>query len=407
MIHLSLSPNTEKDDVILSLQKLFSGGFSNSRCQLQLRQKLSSLFPAAKEIFLLNSGRSALMIGLQALELPPGSRVFLQAFTCSAVPNSIVWNKLTPEYVDIKKEDYNLNPDLLPKKPLAKALILQHTFGQAADLKPLLNYCRKNELYLIEDCAHSLGASYQGKPLGTSGDLAVLSFGRDKVISSVFGGALIVNNPKLLKPIKKIFQSLSYPSIFWTIQQLLHPSITYLARLSYSFYLGKILLLLSQKTGIVSKAIYPEECYHRVPTIFPHRLPEPLACLAKHQLAKLKRFNQHRHQLAAYYHRFLDNPLINKPVFNPEGIYLRYTVLLDRPEDLKLYLRKHGLVIEKNHWYTKPITPSLNSSLASYRTGICPVAEEVCKQCLNLPTHPLMTLNDAQKLVKIINRWRP
>jgi len=408
MIHISLSPNLEIDDVWLSLKWLISPfRWSDKNSQEKLKRKLSALFPQAKAIFLFNSGRSALMLGLKALNLPKNSKILLQAFTCSAVPNSILWNQLVPEYLDIKKTDYNLNPKNLPQNPTARALIVQHTFGQPANLDKIIDYCQKNKLYLIEDCAHSLGASYRGRAIGTFGDFSILTFGRDKVISSVFGGALIVNNENLVKPIENLYQNLASPSSFWTFQQLLHPSITYLSRRTYRLYLGKVILTVAQKIKLISKAIYSKEYLHQVPAVFPSRLPEPLADLASHQLSKLDRFNKQRQKIAFYYNEKMRHSFISKPTLYPEGIYLRYTILLDQPEKLKSYLKRHGIIIEKKHWYTQPITPSINLSLINYRKGQCPVAEEICQKCLNLPTNPLMSMKDAKYIVELINKWQP
>ena len=71
--------------------------------------------------------------------------------------------------------------------PKTKAIIVQHTFGIPANMNQLVVFAKKHGLYLIEDCAHSLGATYQGKKVGSFGDAAFFSFGRDKVVSSVWG----------------------------------------------------------------------------------------------------------------------------------------------------------------------------------------------------------------------------
>ena len=157
MIHISLSPNLEPDDVFLALRWLSSPfSWTGKKNQEKLKESLQQLFPQTQAIFLFNAGRSALMLGLKALNLPPGSKILLQAFTCSTVPNAILWNNLTPEYLDIQKEDFNLNPDILPQNPVAKALIVQHTFGQPANMEKITAYCQKKKLYLIEDGAHSV-----------------------------------------------------------------------------------------------------------------------------------------------------------------------------------------------------------------------------------------------------------
>jgi dTDP-4-amino-4,6-dideoxygalactose transaminase len=274
-------------------------------------------------------------------------------------------------------------------------------------MNKILNFCRQKKLYLIEDCAHSFGATFRHQPVGTFGDLTVLSFGRDKLLSSVFGGALIVNQPELVEPVNCLYQKIAYPPKGWTAQQLVHPLITTLAKIAYPFYLGCLFLFLTQKLKLISKAIYPQERHHQTPKIFPTRLSEPLAALALRQLEKIDRFNRHRRQIAAYYQKYLTHPAISKPTWDPEGVYLRYTVTLNQPEKLKECLRKNGYVIEQKHWYRQPVTPSENLTRANYQAGQCPVAEEICQKCLNLPTHPLLSLRQARKLVKIVNQWQP
>ena len=113
---------------------------------------------------------------------------------------------------------------------------------------------------MIEDCAHALGASYQAKQLGTFGDAAFFSFGRDKIISSVFGGMAITNNKGLGKKITQYHEKLAFPSYFWIFQQLLHPFISSVSlRFFETFDIGKAILYLAQKLQLLSLPVYREE----------------------------------------------------------------------------------------------------------------------------------------------------
>jgi len=78
-----------------------------------------------------------------------------------------------------------------------KAIMIQHTLGIPADIDAIRDICQRHHLLFIEDCAHALGASYKGQKCGTFGDMAIFSFGRDKIISSVNGGALLIKNERL------------------------------------------------------------------------------------------------------------------------------------------------------------------------------------------------------------------
>jgi len=406
MIHISLSPNLQSDDLLLSIKLLFKPqNWKTTTKQLILANQLVKMYKGSKA-YLTNSGRSALLFGLTTLNLPKRSEIILQSFTCSAAVNPIISSGLVPKYIDIDLQNYNINPDKIKEQinQNTRAIVIQHTFGTPADVNKIKKIAQKHKLTLIEDCAHSLGASYKNKPVGSFGDISILSFGRDKVISSVFGGALIINNPKLFKSAEKIYSNLKYPSTKWTYQQLLHPIITSTSKMLYSTNVGKLILLSSQKLKLVSKALYPEEKYHKIPQIFPAKLPEPLAALALNQLKKLTSFNNHRAKIAKTYDKKITNPAVKKPSPNKHSIYLRYNILTQDAKSLLKYL-KHNSVIAGD-WYTQPITPSNNLKRAHYTQGSNKNTEYACTHSINLPTNPNTSILNAKEIAKLINQWK-
>ncbi|MBU1070924.1 DegT/DnrJ/EryC1/StrS family aminotransferase [Patescibacteria group bacterium] len=405
-IHISLSPNLESDDLKLSISKLINPFiWKKTNYQNKLIQSLNQIFPTS-QAFLFNSGRSGLQLALQSLNLPKKSEIITQAFTCSAVINPILANQLKPVYADIKLNSFNLNHLQLNKllTPKTKAIIIQHTFGTPANLRAIRSFVQKHNLLLIEDCAHSLGAHYQNKPLGSFGDITLLSFGRDKIISSVFGGAILINNPHLLPSFKKLYSKLKLPNHLWTTQQLLHPPLSYLAKKTYHLQIGKLILLLSQKLKLISRAIYPQEKIHQTPTVFPAKLPNPLAHLALNQLNKLSTFNLHRQKIALIYQKKIINPKLKKPQLSKNSIYLRYNILLSNPQNLFTYLKKNQIIA--GDWYSQPITPSNNLKLTLYTKGSCPNAEKACQQNLNLPTHPTLSIKQVTKIIYLLNKFK-
>src|SRR3989338_4548416 len=240
MITTGLSPNVERDDIRLALTTLLQPWlWRYGRAQAELHCALQQYFKT-EYIYPVNSGRTALLLLLQSLHLQSDDEVLLQAFTCNAVANPIVWSGAKPVYVDIDPDSYNMSPTDLTKKisNRSKVLIIQHTFGTSAKLTELLAIAKQRQLYVIEDCAHALGARYRQQLVGTFGDAAIFSFGRDKVISSVYGGALLTKQPFTLP-------ALPSPSLFWTKQQLLHPLVTQV----------RLLLPLAQKLKVISLAV--------------------------------------------------------------------------------------------------------------------------------------------------------
>ncbi|MDO8633230.1 MAG: aminotransferase class I/II-fold pyridoxal phosphate-dependent enzyme, partial [Candidatus Wildermuthbacteria bacterium] len=260
-ISISLSPNTEPDDVLFALKLLFQPwkwrrGKANEDLEYEFAEYLQ-----INSAVSFNSGRSALMAILSVLGFKEGDEILLQAFTCNAVPNPVLWEGLKPVYVDCREDDYNMDAEDLEQKITQKsrAVIVQHTFGLPADLEKIQSICQKHNLVLIEDCAHALGARYKGRFVGTFGKLAFFSFSRDKVISSVYGGMAVTNDTALSHQLRYFQEHAGYPSLFWVKQQLRHPLLMNWVVLPTYSLLGKYALVLFQWFCILSKAVHWKE----------------------------------------------------------------------------------------------------------------------------------------------------
>ncbi|MEX0916491.1 MAG: aminotransferase class V-fold PLP-dependent enzyme, partial [Candidatus Spechtbacterales bacterium] len=151
MIHISLSPNVERDDVAQAVGTLLRGGFlrKEGRHVHELTAELSLYFNGA-DIFLTNSGRSAMVTILRALGIGEGDEIIIQAFNCNAVVNPILWAGATPRYADID-ESYNIDPAYVEQiiTPQTRAIVAQHTFGVPAELDMLRAIADKHHLVLI------------------------------------------------------------------------------------------------------------------------------------------------------------------------------------------------------------------------------------------------------------------
>jgi perosamine synthetase len=237
-IAISLSPNTEKGDIDLALKLILNPRLWKEGKEIKELEEEFKKYLGIKYAISFNSGRSALMAILDSLEIKEDDEILLQGFTCNSAVIPILQKKAKPVYVDID-ETINLDPKDLERKitKKSKAVMIQHTFGWPAKIEEILEICKKYNLYLIEDCAHSLGAKYKGKFCGTFGDVAFFSFGRDKIISSVYGGMTTTNDDKIGERLKNFKEKLDFPSNFWIFQQLLHPIlVNYLILPLYGFF---------------------------------------------------------------------------------------------------------------------------------------------------------------------------
>ena len=405
-ISISLSPNTEKDDIFLALKLIFQtwSWKKQKKDYSLLLEKRFKEYLKTDYVFSFNSGRSCLMAILNSLNLEENDEVLLQAFTCNAAVNPIIWSHLKPIFIDVDEGTFNMDAEDLKKKITlkSKAVIVQHTFGLPAYMDKILEICNKHNLILIEDCAHSLGAEYKGKKTGTLGNVSFFSFSRDKIISSVYGGVAVTNNKELAEKIKQYQEKISYPSCFWIFQQLIHPVLMNSLILPIYGFLGKYLLILFQSMHVLSKAVHWKEKRGLKPNYFPKKMPNALAVLALKQFEKLEKFNKHRKELSSFYRKELSSFRLPE---DTEQIYLRFTIKHPKAHEIIKKAWQKNILI--GDWYTSVIAPDdTKIEKIGYTATTCLKAEKLSKETLNLPTHINISEKDAQKIIEFLKQWK-
>jgi len=371
---------------------------------VQLENSFKRDYPGSTALAV-DSGRSALRLVLEGLNLKPGDEVVTQAFTCIVVPNAIRAAGGTPRFLDIDST-YNLSPEIL-KATLSKnhritAVIVQHTFGVPADILSIQKICQDHSITLIEDCAHSLGVSVNSQPIGSFGDAAIFSFGRDKVISSVSGGMAIAFRKDLQKHLSNLEPKLPLPSLFWIKQRLLHPVIFSVAkRLYYVVNVGKVIIAVGRKLRLLPDVLSTQEKAGQAPAQV-YRLPNAIAHLAIQQYQQLPKNLEHRHSIAKMYRANIKHPSQQIPP-NSKPLYLRYSIEVKNQTELLKKGRLQGILL--GDWYTDIVIPcSANHSDIGYIDGSCPAAERLATRIVNLPTNPLTSPTAAQQVINFINQ---
>ena len=154
----------------------------------------------------LSSATAGLHLALRVVGVSEGDYVLASSFTFIGSVSAILYQNAKPIFVD-SDESWNISPALLkeaiqrsPKKP--KALIITHLYGQLCKLNEIIDICKEEGIYLIEDAAESLGASYQGKQSGTFGDMGVYSFNGNKILTTSGGGMLVSDNEEWIEKAK-------------------------------------------------------------------------------------------------------------------------------------------------------------------------------------------------------------
>lgn len=149
----------------------------------------------------LSSGTAALHLALLALGVGAGDTVWTSSLTFAATANAIAYAGATPVFVDSTPGSWNLDPGLLSEEldraaragALPRAVIGVDLYGQCADWEPILAACRHHGVAVVEDAAEALGATYHGRSAGSLGDLAILSFNGNKIITTSGGGMLLAS----------------------------------------------------------------------------------------------------------------------------------------------------------------------------------------------------------------------
>jgi UDP-N-acetylbacillosamine transaminase len=168
---------------------------------------------------------SAIHLALCVLGVGEGDFVLASSFTFIGSVNAILYQHATPVFIDSDEKSWNLDPTLLeeaiqkaPKKP--KALILTHLYGQCADIKAISLICKKHNIYLIEDAAESLGATYNGIQSGTFGDFGVYSFNGNKILTTSGGGMLVSNNEEWIEKARFLSTQAKEPTLWYEHKEI-------------------------------------------------------------------------------------------------------------------------------------------------------------------------------------------
>lgn len=401
-IAISLSPNTDRADVQRALSLLMRPSqWSDNGLIDQASTRISRLY-GNYHTMLTSSGRQALYDILRALNVSQGDEVIVQAFTCLSVPAAVLWTGASPVYADINSKTYCLDPASVRERITSKtkAIIVQHTFGISGPIHEILEIAHQHQIRVIEDCAHAFDVSEGEGKLGMYGDAAFLSFGRDKCLSSVFGGAAITNNDTTARSLEAFQNERSYPPHAWVAQQLLHPLLfSIILPLYDKMSMGKILLRSAQIAGLLSKAVTIQERAGGKPSHISYRYSPALAQLLIQQIQTQRVHTKRRRAIVALYADALgfyelrdkSRPLLRFPIQVNHSL-----TILKNAQKAHMYL---------GDWYHAPLAPTCNLKEFKYSRGVCPNAERIAQYMINLPTNPSLTDKEVSNIISLVRPY--
>ena len=289
-----------------------------------------------------NSGTDALHLPLVAAGIGAGDEVVLPAFTFFATAEAVSYTGAKPVFADVDPATFNLSLESLKKSVTAKtrAVIVVHLFGQCGALDEIAAFCKERKLVLIEDCAQSLGAEYQGRRAGSWGDFGCFSFYPTKNLGAVGDAGLMTTRS---------------PEHDKTLRMLRHHG----SRQTY----------LHERVGWNS------------------RLDELQAAVLRVKFRRLEEFNAARRRVAAAYRAKLKG--VELPAEDPRGkhVYHQFTIRSEKRDAIRAALNDGG--IAASVFYPMPLHKQ--PAYEKLYPGLSlPASEAAARTVLSLPIHPLL-----------------
>jgi len=370
MISLDLAPNEGYQDALKSITILLQPWrWIKGQQSARVKTRLKRFFPE-HDVFLYLSARGALYKVFQGLNLKEGDEVAVIGFTCEAVVLPLTELKLIPLYIDAEKESYSLDFSDLKRKmsTKTKAIVLQHTFGITPEHREQVIILAKiAKIPVIEDLAHGFDHAMFAK--NSDDTIKLLSFGRSKAMSSVFGGAILTKDKKLQETLKLYDKRLVTPRTSFVARCLLYKPLSVLIKSTYDLaQIGKVLHWLSEALHILPRELSVGEKAGRFNLQMAGLFPNAFAFLLLAQLKNFETLQELRRKNVAEYNDVFHSTPSDQPLS-------RYPVLVPKRDELIAKLRKQRIYV--GSWYKKLVSDE----------GICPVADSIKDQIINLPTH--------------------
>lgn len=303
-----------------------------------------------------NSGTSALHLGLLASGIGPGDEVIVPSFTFAATANSVAITGASPVFADIELDYFCLDPKHVEEQitEKTKAIMPVHLYGHPANMTALREIADKHGLQLFEDAAQAHGATLNGQPVGTFGTFGAFSFYPTKNMTSGEGGMITTRDELVLHNAKKL-----------------------------------------RNQGM-------EQRYANDLVGLNNRMTDIHAAIGREQLKKVGAWTKTRQANAKFLSDNIEGVVTPKVAEGATHVYHQYTIKIESDRDGFQQALKDEYNIGSGVYY--PIPNHRLPSLEKYAPGLdLPNTETAAKQCLSLPVHPSLSQEDLERIVNAVN----
>jgi dTDP-4-amino-4,6-dideoxygalactose transaminase len=365
------------EDELRSVVETLKSGWLTTGVKVKRFEEDFACYVGCRHAIAVNSCTAALHLALEAVGIKEGDEVIVPTMTFTASAEVVLYFKARPVLVDCRPDTFNIDADRIEQAITAKtkAIIPVHFGGQPCDMEPILEIARRHKLYVIEDAAHALPASYHGKRVGTIGDITCFSFYATKTITTGEGGMATTENSEWAERMRMM-----------SLHGISHDAWKRYTKEGSWYY----------------EVLYPG---------FKYNLTDIAAALGIEQLRKCDGFWQARKGIAAIYDKaFADLEEIQTPVRQPdiEHAWHLYVIQLNL-ERLKITrsqfieaLREEGIGTSV-HFIPLHLHPYYRNKFG-YKPADFPNASSAFERIVSLPIYPRMTESDVESVIGAVRK---
>ena len=302
-------------------------------------------------------GRMAFYYILKALELPAGSEIVLPALTFWVVPALAKVAGLKVVFADIDPATFTIDPAALERAitPATKAVVPTHLYGLPCDMDAILGIAARHNLRVIEDCAHALGATWDGRPVGTLGDAGFFSFQTLKPLNLYGGGLALVRDPDVASRVRRLSYAEPWPDEKRVTNRLLVGRLQRIFIKPWVFTISAFPILWVSALIDANPDVYLWEKIRSLdplPDVYTERFPNAQAAIGLAALDKLDEWTAQTRRHVDVMNRALAGlPGITVPAVPPRRthVYYQYCVYGPQRDELVVRCVRRGIDIETLH----------------------------------------------------------
>lgn len=332
-------------------------------------------FVGVKHAIGLNSATAALHIAILAFNFPKGKKILVPSQTFASTACAVLYNGLIPVFVDSDPITLGMDLEDLQNKydDDCVGVIPVHYAGHPVPMEVLVPWAREKGMAIIEDCAHTTGAIYKGKALGTWGDIGCYSFEEKKLMTTGDGGMLVSNNSDLIKDVKA-YRWVGIDKDNWKTAK------------SYT-----------------DKNLDAMHWFYEINVLgYKYNMNDLSASIGLAQLEKLPKMNSRRSELITRYMKGLESVDQISPIlpFEPDKyVYQMFGIRLDERDELMIYLKSKGIATGCHY------TPLSLQPLFKPYAADCDYIEKEMDRCMTLPLHAELSDEEVDYIVEHIIKF--